>query len=156
MEADIMGKRISVYSVKLVRDSAKIYDLKTKIVRSPQDGADAFREVFDVPSMTKEHFLLATLNTKNEIIGMHTIHIGTVNASVVHPREVYQQALLNNASSIIVCHNHPSGDPTPSREDIEVTKRLVEAGKVVGIDLLDHIVVGDGTRYVSLKEKGYV
>lgn len=151
-----MGKRISVYTVKLIRESAKIYDLKTKIVRSPDDGARAFREVFDVSAMTKEHFLLATLNTKNEIIGMHVIHIGSVNASVVHPREVFQQALLNNASSIIVAHNHPSGDPTPSREDIEVTKRLAEAGKLIGIDCLDHLVIGDENRFVSLKEKGYL
>jgi DNA repair protein RadC len=151
-----MGKRISVYTVKLVRESAKIYDLETKTVRSPIDAANAFREVFDTDSLTKEHFLLATLNTKNMIIGMHVIHIGSVNASICHPREIYQQALLNNATSIIACHNHPSGEVTPSPEDIDITQRLNEAGKLIGIDLLDHIILGDDMKFLSLKEKGYV
>ena len=94
------------------------------------------------------------MNTKNKIIGVFEISHGSVNSSIVSPREVFQKALLANAVSIIVMHNHPSGDCTPSREDIEVTKRLVEAGKIVGVEVLDHIIVGD--RYSSLKEKGYL
>jgi DNA repair protein RadC len=94
------------------------------------------------------------MNTKNKIVGVFEISHGTVNASLVTPREVFQKALLANAVSIILMHNHPSGDSTPSQQDIEITKRLVEAGKIVGVDVLDHIVVGDN--YVSLKGKGYV
>lgn len=84
-----------------------------------------------------------------------TVFIGSLNASIVHPREVYKEAIKRSAASIICIHNHPSGDPTPSREDIEVTRRLAECGRLVGIELLDHLIIGDKT-YVSLKEKGYV
>jgi DNA repair protein RadC len=94
------------------------------------------------------------MNTKNKIIGVFEISHGTVNASIVNPREAFQKALLANAVSVIFMHNHPSGDPTASREDIEVTKRLSEAGKIIGVEVLDHIIVGDS--YSSLKEKGYL
>ena len=89
-------------------------------------------------------------------MGLHRAHVGSLNASIVHPREVMKCAILNNAASIIVGHNHPSGDPTPSREDIEVTKRLAEAGKILGIDVLDHVIVTYTGKNVSLKEKGYL
>ncbi len=95
------------------------------------------------------------LNTKNQVMHKKTVFIGSLNASIVHPREVYKEAIKRSAASIICIHNHPSGDPTPSREDIEVTRRLVECGRLVGIELLDHLIIGDKT-YVSLKEKGYV
>jgi DNA repair protein RadC len=94
------------------------------------------------------------MNTKNRIIGVFEVSHGTVNASLVTPREAFQKALLANAVSVIFMHNHPSGDCTASRQDIEITNRLVEAGKIIGIDVLDHIIVGDG--YSSLKEKGYM
>lgn len=83
------------------------------------------------------------------------VFIGSLNASIVHPREVFKEAFRRSAASIICLHNHPSGDPSPSREDIEVTKRLVECGKIIGIDLLDHIIMGEN-KFISLKEKGYV
>lgn len=150
-----MGARINVYSVELVRESAKIYELNKVVLRS-QDARDIVESVFKLSSKTKEHLVMMSLNTKNECIGLHTIHIGSVNASIVHPREVLQPAILNNATSFIIFHNHPSGDATPSREDIEVTKRMVEAGNIIGIDLLDHIIIGAEGRYTSLKEKGYV
>lgn len=96
------------------------------------------------------------LNTKNRIAGISTAHVGSLDASIVHPREVFTEALLHKAASIIVCHNHPSGDPTPSREDIAVTQTLREAGQLLGIDVLDHIILGDDDRYLSLKEGGYM
>lgn len=148
-------KRINVYSVRLVKEKGGLYDLESKKVRSPQDAVHIINTVLDMPSLPKEHFVIATLNTKNEVMGIHTIHVGTVNASLVNPRDVYQQALLNNATSVIAFHNHPSGDPSPSREDIEVTERLVSAGKLIGVDLMDHIIIGS-PKFVSLKEKGYV
>lgn len=149
-----MGVRINIYSVELVRESAKVYDLD-KVINSPERAYDVIEEVLKLSSKTKEHLVMMSLNTKNEIVGLHTIHIGSVNASIVHPREILQQAILNNATSFMIFHNHPSGDPSPSREDIDVTKRLAEAGTIIGIQLLDHIIIGTN-RFVSLKEKGYV
>ncbi|MFJ7747463.1 RadC family protein [Peribacillus sp. NPDC097295] len=104
----------------------------------------------------REVFLVMMLNTKNQVVGLHRAHTGSLNASIVHPRDVLKCAVLNNAASIIVSHQHPSGDPTPSREDIEVTKRLAEAGKILGIELLDHVIVSHLGNHVSLKEKGYL
>lgn len=122
-------------------------------IRSPEDGADYMME--EMRSLNQEHFVVLFLNTKNQIIHRQTIFIGSLNASIVHPREVYREAVKRSAASIIVAHNHPSGDPTPSQEDIHVTRRLVESGKMIGIELLDHLVIGD-RKFVSLKEKGYL
>ena len=89
-------------------------------------------------------------------MGLHRTHVGSLNASIVHPKDVMKWAILNNAASIIVAHQHPSGDPTPSKEDLEVTKRLSEAGKIMGIEVLDHVIVTYTGKNVSLKEKGYL
>src|SRR5574342_396494 len=123
------------------------------VIRSPEDGANFVMN--DMRFLSQEHFVCLYLNTKNQVIHKQTIFIGSLNASIVHPREVFREALKRSAASIIAAHNHPSGDPAPSREDIEVTKRLVECGKIIGIEVLDHIIIGD-QKYVSLKEKGYV
>ncbi|MGL6145019.1 MAG: RadC family protein, partial [Macrococcoides caseolyticum] len=103
--------------------------------------------------MTQEHFIVLSLNTKNIVMHESTIFIGSLNASIVHPREVFKEAVKRSAAAIIVVHNHPSGDPEPSYEDIEATKRLIKCGEIFGIDVLDHIIIGDGY-YVSIKEKG--
>nr|WP_041265050.1 JAB domain-containing protein [Geobacillus thermodenitrificans] len=95
------------------------------------------------------------LNTKNEVVAVHRCHIGSLNASIVHPREVFKAAILNNAASIIVAHQHPSGDVTPSKEDVEMTKRLAEAGRILGIEVLDHLVINYKAEYTSLKERGF-
>ena len=124
------------------------------VIRSPEDALGIGKGFMRIHEEPEEYMYMICMNTKNKIIGVFEISHGSVNSSIVNPREVFQKALLANAVSIILMHNHPSGDPTPSREDIEVTKRLVEAGKIVGVQVLDHIVVGD--RYVSLKEKGYL
>ncbi|MGY0693179.1 RadC family protein [Virgibacillus sp. FSP13] len=123
------------------------------VIRSPEDGADYIME--EMRGLKQEHFVVLFLNTKNQIIHRQTIFIGSLNASIVHPREVYREAVKRSAASIICAHNHPSGDPSPSQEDIHVTRRLVESGKMIGIELLDHIVIGD-RKFVSLKEKGYL
>ncbi|WP_245243548.1 RadC family protein, partial [Mesobacillus selenatarsenatis] len=123
------------------------------VIRSPEDGAKYLMN--DMRFLTQEHFVCLYLNTKNQVIHRQTIFIGSLNASIVHPREVFKEAVRRSAASVICVHNHPSGDPTPSREDIEVTKRLAESGKIVGIELLDHLIIGEN-KYVSLKEKGYV
>ena len=122
-------------------------------IRSPEDAAN-----FLMPFMTslqQENFVALYLNVKNQIIHQQTVFIGSLNASIVHPREIFRVAVRRAAAAIIVAHNHPSGNPVPSPEDIDVTKRLLEAGQILGIDLLDHIIIGDH-QFVSLKEKGYI
>ncbi|PEJ57991.1 DNA repair protein RadC [Bacillus sp. AFS002410] len=104
----------------------------------------------------REVFLVLMLNTKNQVVGLHRAHVGSLNSSIVHPRDVMKAAILNNAASIIVSHQHPSGNASPSQEDIEVTKRLAEAGKILGIEVLDHVIVSHTGKHVSLKEKGYL
>ncbi len=109
----------------------------------------------DLRYQKKEHLKSLLLDTKNRVLAIKTVSIGDLSSSIVHPREVYKDAVLASAASIIVAHNHPSGDPTPSAEDVAVTKRLIQSGEIMGIDLLDHIVLGDGT-FVSLKERGLI
>ncbi|MEK5103697.1 DNA repair protein RadC [Cytobacillus sp. FSL M8-0252] len=122
-------------------------------IRSPEDAANYVMN--EMRFLSQEHFVCLYLNTKNQVLSKQTIFIGSLNASIVHPREVYKEAFRQSAASIICLHNHPSGDPTPSREDIDVTKRLTECGKIIGIDILDHIIIGE-KKFVSLKEKGYI
>lgn len=102
--------------------------------------------------LDKEHFNVALLDTKNQVLSIENISIGTLNASIVHPRDVFSIAIKKNANAIILLHNHPSGDPQPSNEDINITHRLSDVGNLVGIKVLDHIIIGDN-RYVSFKEK---
>ena len=145
------SKRVDIISLKMVKEKSLLYSNRN--VRSPQDGAELFREFLG--EVDREHFLVMCLNTKNEPTHLNICHIGSLNASIVHPREVLKPAILSNAASIMVCHNHPSGECTPSPEDIAVTERLKEAGVIIGIELLDHIILGGGG-FVSLKEKGYL
>lgn len=123
------------------------------VIRSPEDAAAYL--MTDMSSLSQEHFVVLFLNVKNEVLHKQTIFIGSLNSSIVHPREIFREAVKRSAASIICAHNHPSGNPSPSPEDIEVTKRLTEAGAIMGIDLLDHVIIGDH-RFISLKEKGYV
>ncbi|MFT8363471.1 MAG: DNA repair protein RadC [Sporolactobacillus sp.] len=120
-------------------------------IHSPEDGANYVME--DMRLLSQEHFVVLFLNTKNQVIHKTTIFVGSLNASIVHPREVFKEAVRRSAASIICFHNHPSGDPTPSREDGDVTRRLVSCGRMLGVDVLDHIVIGD-RKFVSLKQKG--
>ncbi|SDN22098.1 RadC family protein [Tenuibacillus multivorans] len=122
-------------------------------IRSPEDGAHFLME--EMKDLKQEHFVALYLNTKNQVIHRQTIFIGGLNSSIVHPREIFKEAIKRSAASVICAHNHPSGDTAPSNEDIHVTKRLFESGKVLGIELLDHLVIGDH-KFTSLKEKGYL
>lgn len=142
----------TVYEVLQIKQVKKeLGEIKNHIVCSPNDAYEVAAEMIE--DEDREVFLVMMLNTKNRIVAMHRAHVGSLNASIVHPREVFKAAILNNAASIVVSHQHPSGDPTPSREDRDITRRLVEAGKILGIEVLDHIVIGDG-RYYSFKEQG--
>lgn len=122
-------------------------------IRLPRDVADLMLP--ELSHLTQEHFVCLFLNTKNHVIGKQTIFVGSLDASIVHPREVFKEAIKRSSASVICLHNHPSGDPTPSREDIAITRTLREVGDLVGIALLDHVIIGDN-KYVSLKEQGYL
>lgn len=122
-----------------------------KKVKSPEDVANMLYG--EMGTFNQEVLKLLILNTKNEIIKIVDVFKGSLNSSLVHPREIFNEAIRNNAASIIICHNHPSGDPTPSGEDIKVTTRLKECSDIIGISLIDHIIIGRNN-YISLKEKG--
>jgi len=121
------------------------------VIKSPRDVQYILAERFRYEE--RERFYAVLLNTKNRLLGLEEVSVGSLNSSIVHPREVFRAAIRHSAASVIVAHNHPSGDPTPSREDIEVTRRLMEAGRIVGIEVLDHVIFGHES-VLSLKEKG--
>ena len=147
-----MAKIMTKYRLELVKEESHKYEVETRI-SCPKNIYEVLTKVCRIQCNAEEVFILITLNTKNIVTGYFEVHRGTINTSLVHPREVFKRALLNNASNIMVAHNHPSGDPNPSKEDIQITERLKEAGNLLGINLLDHIIVGDD-KYISLKEKG--
>jgi len=126
---------------------------KKPVIESAKDVAKLF--VSEMSILEKEHFKGIYLDSRKRIIKQETIFVGSLNESVVHPREIFKIALEENAAAIILLHNHPSGDPSPSKFDIEITKELIKAGELLGIQVLDHIIIG-GEKYVSLKEKGLV
>lgn len=123
------------------------------IIRSPRDVFELLR--WEIGHQQKEHFIVLFLSTKNHVIGKEIISIGSLNSCIVHPREVFKSACKRSAASIVAVHNHPSEDTTPSLEDIQITKRLAEAGEIIGIDLLDHVIVST-SEFTSLKEKGVI
>ncbi len=119
-------------------------------IHQPEIVADLFME--QMRYFKKEYFKVLLLNVKNEIITIEDTSIGDLSSSIVHPREVFYSAVKKSAASVILVHNHPSGNPTPSKRDLEITERLVEAGRILGIIVIDHLIIGDGL-YISLKEK---
>jgi DNA repair protein RadC len=135
-----LGKRLSAFELGV-----------DKPVKCPQDVADLLME--EMRYLKKEHMKLLLLNIKCNLISVEEVSVGSLNASIVHPREVFNPAIKKSSASIIMVHNHPSGDPAPSSEDKAITARIYEAGKLIGIELVDHIIIGDG-RYISMKEKG--
>ena len=120
---------------------------------SPESVAEYFYDHYS--HSPREEFVALILDSKNKLISIDTISIGTINTTIVHPREVFKNAIKRSANAVILVHNHPSGDPTPSKEDIQITKRLFEVGEIVGINVLDHIVIG-ANRHYSFKEKGLI
>lgn len=122
------------------------------VINSPQDVANLV--MAEMAALEQEHLKVLLLNTKNEVLSIQEIYVGNVNSSMVRPAEVIRPAVRDNTPSVIVVHNHPSGDPTPSQEDVSITRELVAAGNLLGVEVLDHLVIGNGCRFVSLKEKG--
>lgn len=146
-------KGVQLYKVSLVRDGKLTYDTPEQAtlgqkVNSPADAAKVLAPIFQ--GSDREIFAVAMLDVKKAIIGINIASVGTLSSSLVHPREVFKPAILASAHSILVAHNHPSGDTTPGKKDIITTKRLKEAGELIGIELMDHLILGEDGTYKSL------
>lgn len=139
-----------IYRVMLVRDSS--VSVSRLFIQAPEDAAKIVTEY--LYGVDREHFVGLYLTSANNLITIHTVSVGTLNSSLVHPREVFKLALMVNAASVIVSHNHPGGNAEPSQEDLAITKQLVEAGKILGIPLNDHIIVAEHGGYTSFAERG--
>jgi len=140
-------------ALELGRRVAMVTAWDRPCIKSPENAAALVME--EMRYLDREHFEALLLNTKNQVLAKETISIGTLNSSAIHPRELFKAAIRRSAAGVILLHNHPSGDPTPSRQDIEVTGRLIEAGNIIGIQVLDHLVIGDN-RFTSFKAKGLI
>lgn len=123
------------------------------VVRHPHDAAKLV--MGEMAYLDREHFKVINLNTKNQVMVIDTVSVGSLNTSVVHPREVFKLPLKRSAASLILVHNHPSGDTTPSKEDLEITRRLSEAGSLLGVNIIDHLIIGRNN-FLSMKEKGFI
>lgn len=128
-------------------------ELKDFDIKDPQSVVKAIRA--SIKDKAKEHFKLILLNARNKIIGISTISIGSLNASIVHPREVFKDAIIHGAYSVVLAHNHPSGDTEPSEDDLMITKKLVESGKILGVEVIDHLIICKNNFY-SFKERGLI
>ena len=135
------------------REDLEPPDLVPFDIKNPEAVVKAIRA--SVQDKAKEHFKLILLNSRNRVIGISTISIGTLTTSLVHPREVFKEAIMHSAASVVLAHNHPSGDPDPSEDDLKITKKLVESGKILGIEVIDHIIIGKIAHY-SFREKGLI
>ncbi|MBK5348539.1 DNA repair protein RadC [Bacillus sp. TH44] len=151
MTTNSSAKRVNIVQIKLVREKSILYSGRQ--IRSAKDAFNLFRDFLG--DVDREHFIVLCLDTKNQPTLIQTVHIGSLNSSIVHPREVLKSALLSNAASIIVAHNHPSDNSSPSPEDIQVTKRLENACDILGMNLLDHLIICTDN-YSSIKEQGYI
>ncbi len=147
----LVDSKLPSFRVHLVREGKELTN------RAEMDGPEAVSATFIeyLQHADREHFVVMMLCTQNRIIGLSTVSIGTLNAALVSPREVFKAAILANAASVILAHNHPSGDPQPSPEDVQVTNTLRKAGHILEIPVLDHIIVGDSGRFSSLKRMGF-
>lgn len=148
-----MIKSIELLSLRMVRESSIEYKYGDTNVSNPRNVVDIAEKMFNISELPEEVFAMLCLDTKNKVSGAFIVSQGSINASIVHPREVFKRAMLCNANSIILVHNHPSGVTEPSKEDITTTERLVDSGKILGIKILDHIIIG-GNLYTSFKEEG--
>ena len=135
--------------IAIAREGTDVYP--SPRVESPAAAAELF--IKTAPDDGREHFRALFLSARHIPIGVHTVSVGCLTASLVHPREVFQEAVVSRAAALVLFHNHPSGDPEPSAEDLALTRRLAAAGTLMGIEVLDHLVLGAG-RYVSLKDRG--
>lgn len=145
-------KRIGIIKTQIIREGKTIYGARR--INTSQDGVDIVKGLYQYAD--REMMIVLSLDSKNAPVALEIVSVGTVNACLVQMRELFKHSILNNATSILCFHNHPSGIPEPSREDINITKRMDEAGKLLGIWLLDHIIIGEDNSYVSMQERGLV
>ncbi len=146
----IPAKRVDIVSLKMVKESSRLY--KPRQINTPQDAESLIRDF--LADSDREKIVAICLDSKNQPNCITTVSIGTLTSSAAHPREIFKAAIASNSAGIILAHNHPSGDLSPSREDIKTTERLKEAGDLLGIDLLDHLIIGQDERYLSFREQG--
>ena len=139
-------------ATELVKRALEKGEETLPIIRSTKD---VIAQAVYMRDKTREHLMVIYLNARNEMIFKKPMFIGTLNANLVHPREIFQEALKQNAASVILVHNHPSGDAEPSQDDLEITKRILEAGKIMGIDILDHVIITKN-KVFSFKERGLI
>lgn len=143
-----MAHRVSQFRLMLVKDGPAISTTWDRRVRGPKDIADFMAPL--AANLDREMFWVLMLDARNKVTGLHVVSVGSLTSTLVHPREVWKAAILANAASVILCHNHPSGEPTPSAEDLALTARLLAVGDLVGIRLLDHVVLGADGSFRSL------
>ena len=146
-------KRMPVYHVELVRDRSVKFEIETPI-DSVKTAAKIITQ--ELAGADREKLICMWLNARHGLIGMEIVSIGTLTASLASCREIFKGAILANAAEILIAHNHPSGNPSPSNEDIRLTKRLVEAGRIIGIEVVDHLIVADEGRSYSFKAEGAI
>ena len=149
-EAEYLEKYIPVYHIELVRD--RVIEAGSRPAIHNSDAVVAILRD-ELLKADREKLICLTLNAKNVVIGMDIVSVGSLTSSVAHPREIFKSAILNNAAAIVLSHGHPSGDPSPSREDIQLTERIAKAGEILGIRLLDHVIIGEHGTY-SFRNSG--
>ena len=146
------AKRIEIVSLKMIRENSIMYSNRT--ISTPSEAVNLLRYLLE--ECDREKMLVCCLNTKNEPTNISVVSVGSLNSSIVHPREVFKTAIISNSASIIIAHNHPSGNSKPSKEDMSITERIKQAGKIIGIQMIDHIIIGENGEYTSLKEEGII
>ena len=152
-----LGRKAKPLRLKVIRpvyESLKVAEIAADYLDNPLSSASKVAEMLGfLNKETKEHFMALHLSSKNHLLCLDLVSVGSLCAAIVHPREVFKSALLSSAAALIFVHNHPSGDPSPSREDEELTKRLQQAGELLGIRVLDHLILGND-RYFSFADRG--
>lgn len=146
------AKRVDIVKIKMVREKSILYE--NRKITSPEDVVNITKDFIE--GCDREKFMVIYLNTKNEPTAIHTVSIGSLNASIVHPREVMKGAILSNSNGMILVHNHPSGDIRPSQEDINITERLKESGNILGINIMDYVIIGSTGRHYSFKRHNLI
>jgi len=146
---------IQKFSLRVVKENGGRYDID-KTINNPIAARNLFIEVAELDKRTEEVFVMATIDVRNKVTGLFEVSTGTLNSSLVTPREVFKRAILQNAAGIVLGHNHPSGNIDASSDDINITKKLVKSGKILGVNVVDHIIVGNEGDYSSMKEENHI
>lgn len=146
---------IQKFSLRVVKENGGRYDID-KTINNPIAARNLFIEVAELDKRTEEVFVMATIDVRNKVTGLFEVSTGTLNSSLVTPREVFKRAILQNAAGIVLGHNHPSGNIDASSDDINITKKLVKSGKILGVNVVDHIIVGHEGNYSSMKEENKI